>query len=154
MGSSIGIVNTSLVRTFRRRRPDKTAIKTDKRVFQQGQISRTESWERVYKQYIMFVFLFSIKSLLTDLSVGACVVISQFFGPYQGSGSLFSRSVPWDPCFFCWFNALGRAPGLGHKKEKKNFQNIPQNRLVGKYFYHHDGHILKKWRNTSILAIH
>ena len=100
MGSSIGIVNTSLVRTFRRRRPDKTAIKTDKRVFQQGQISRTETWERVYKQYIMFVFLFSIKCLVTDLSGDACVVISQFFGPYQGSGSLFSRSVPWDPCFF------------------------------------------------------
>ena len=37
-------------------------------------------------------------------------------------------------------------------KKKKSFQNIPQNRLVGKYFYHHDGHILKKWRNTSILA--
>ena len=54
----------------------------------------------MYKQHIMFVFLFSIKSLLTDLSVGACVVISQFFGPYQGSGSLFSRSVPWDPSFF------------------------------------------------------
>ena len=53
--------------------------------------------------------------------------------------------------FFCWFNALGWAPGLGHKKKKK-FQNIPQNQLVGKYFYHHDGHILKKWRNTSILA--
>ena len=68
----------------------------DKRVFQQGQISRTETWERVF----MFVFLFSIKSLLTDVSVGACVVISQFFGPYQGSGSLFSRSVPWDPSFF------------------------------------------------------
>ena len=100
MGSSIGIVNTSLVRTFRRRRPDKTAIKTDKRVFQQGQISRTETWERVYKQHIMFVFLFSIKCLVTDLSVDACVVISQFLGPYQGSGSLFSRSVPWDPCFF------------------------------------------------------
>ena len=29
---------------------------------------------------------------------------------------------------------------------------MPQNRFVGKYFYHHDGHIVKKWRNTSILA--
>ena len=128
MGSSIGIVNTSLVRAFRRRRPDteythtiKTSLEVkhckrwtlvkvitlyyhpdtailsrasqDKRVFQQGQISRTETWERVYKQHIMFVFLFSIKSLVTDLSVDECVVISQFFGPFQGSIIFSLRSL-------------------------------------------------------------
>ena len=39
---------------------------------------------------------------------------------------------------------------MGYKK--KNLQNVAQNRLVGRYFYYHDGHILKNWRNTSILA--
>ena len=33
-----------------------TAIKTDKRDFQQGQISRTETWERVYQQHTMSNF--------------------------------------------------------------------------------------------------
>ena len=79
-------------------------------------------------------------------------MISQFFGPYKGSGSLFSRSVPCikDPCVFSV--DLTRLGGLlAWAIKKKNFQNIPQNRLVGKYFYYHDGHILKNWRKTGFL---
>ena len=37
-------------------------------------------------------------------------------------------------------------------RHKKNFQNVPQNRLIGRYFNFHDGHAYSKnWRNTSIL---
>ena len=47
---------------------------------------------------------------------------------------------------------LTRLGGLLACAIKKNFQNVPQNRLIGRYFHYHDGHAYSKnWRNTSIL---